>query len=151
VDDDLIAAIRRTLAAEGWQVVLAGADAGRPAYAFTIGLSRAHDHPELVVVGLDDAEPEGPAHELLEAAAEMVAEGHRFEAGAVDTELLENHSVAVRAVSSRAAEEYLGLLHEVLGEQIAAVQLVWPDRRGLLPWSPACDPAVVARQPVLEG
>lgn len=146
---DAYAEIRTEVEARGWQVVLFPSEGEVPAYAHTVGLSRSHQHPELVVVGLDEGDPDGVMHDLLEAAAELVAGGARFEADTTDDALLEGHRVAFRAIGPRQAGALLEVAREVLGAPVEAVQVVWPDHRGLMPWSPACDERVRAAQPLL--
>jgi hypothetical protein len=148
--DEVLAKIRAEVEAHGWQVVLFPAEGEAPAYGHTVGLSARFGHPELVIVGLDDGADGGLMHDVLEAAAEMVAEGHRLAPGATTAELLEGHVIAVREVGPRFAAALLEVARDVLGGEVPALQLVWPDRRGLLPWSPACDPGVRARQPLLQ-
>jgi hypothetical protein len=149
--DDLLDRIRAEIEAHGWQVVLFPAEGDAPAYGHTVGLSTRFDHPELVICGLDEGADGGVMHDVLEAAAELVAGGHRFEPGATNADLLDDHLVAVRPVDPKFAASLLEVAAEVLGTEVRALQLVWPDRRGLMPWSPACDPVVRARQPLLAG
>lgn len=145
---DPVDAIRAEVEAHGWQVVLFPEEGDAPAYGTTIGLSRRFDHPEIVVVGLDDGADGGVMHELLAAAAELVEEGGRLEPGTTNRDLLEGHTLAIRTVEPRFAVDLLEVAREVLGGDVPAVQLVWPDRRGLLPWSEACDAEVRRRQPL---
>ena len=149
--DDVIDAIRAEVEAHGFQVVLFPSEGDAPAYGHTVGLQKSHEHPEIVVVGLDDGAEGGLTHDLLESIAQEVVEGRRFVAGDTDSELLEGHTVAFRAVTTKMSEGLLGVARDVLGHYACALQLVWPDRGGLLPWSPACDPAVRARQPLLDA
>jgi len=148
-DDPVVADLRAAIAEAGYQVALVPSVDGGCAYGFTIGLSRSFAHPELVVVGLDEAEPDGLMHELLEAAAEAVAGGGRFTAGTTDKELLDGHVLAIRAVSPEHCRALLDTADRVLGSAVEALQLVWPDGRGLMPWNPVCDPRVSERQPLL--
>jgi hypothetical protein len=149
--DDMIDAIRAEVEAHGVQVVLCPSEGDAPAYGHTVGLQKSHEHPEIIVVGLDEGEEGGLTHDLLESMAQEVVEGRRFAAGDTDSDLLEGHTVAFRAVTTKMAEGLMGVARDVLGHDACALQLVWPDRRGLMPWSPACDPAVRARQPMLDA
>ncbi len=149
--DDVIDAIKAEVQAHGFQVVLFPSEGDAPAYGHTVGLQNAAEHPEIVVVGLDEGEEGGLTHDLLESLAQEIVEGRRFAAGDTDSEILEGHTVAFRVVTSQMASGLLGVARDVLGHEACALQLVWPDKRGLLPWSPACDPSVRARQPLLDA
>ena len=66
-----------------------------PGWAYTIGLSEMCGHPELVVVGLDEAE----SAEVLDAAAARVVAGGRLAAGG--SLRLMGHDFGVVAVHPR--------------------------------------------------
>jgi hypothetical protein len=149
--DEVIQAIKAEVDAHGFQVVLFPSEGDAPAYGHTVGLQKVCEHPEVVVVGLDEGEDGGLTHDLLESIAQEVVEGRRFAPGDTDGEVLEGHTVAFRVVTARMADALLGVARDVLGHEACALQLVWPDRRGLMPWSPACDPVVRARQPLLDA
>ena len=68
---------------------------GPPGWAYTIGLSEMSGHPELVVVGLDEAE----SAEVLDAAAARVVAGGRLAAGG--SLRLMGHDFGVVAVHPR--------------------------------------------------
>lgn len=148
--DDFKAAARSAIEEHGWHVVLVAADEDRPAYGLTLGLTERFGHPELCAVGLDDAQDGGLMHDLLDSAAEFVAEGGRLAAGTRNTELLVGHSLGVRPISAAMVSDWLALGVAVLGRNdFAALQLLWPDRRGRLPIDPQCESKVLASQPVL--
>ena len=42
-----------TIDRQGWAVCAVGAGAATPPFAYTVGLTRFHDHPELVMSGVD--------------------------------------------------------------------------------------------------
>ena len=143
--------IRREVAAHGFHVVIIRADGDDPGYAFTLGLASNHGHPELCCFGLDEGEQGGPLHEFLDAAARMVVEGSRFEAGTQVPGLVERFDIAVREVIPGRRDEWLGFgvrFHKNRG--FDCVQLVWPDATGRFPWESDCDPQAAAVQPLLD-
>lgn len=121
---------RAKIAAHGWTViaVFPTADNPGPSFAYTVGLSE-RGLPELSVYGL----PGRVAHPLLNEVARRMVEskraletGERIEGVLVD-------DVALVAVAMSDATE-LNLVREIYGSVAAAVQVVWPDAHGLLPW-----------------
>lgn len=150
-DEAVVESLRAAVAEAGYQIALVPSFGGRCAYGFTIGLSSSYAHPELVVIGLDEAEPDGLMHELLEAAADSVADGSRYQAGSTDHRLLDGHTLALRQVTPEHCRALLDTADRVLGREVEALQLIWPDARGLMPWSSACDARVREQQPLLDG
>lgn len=146
------ATVRAEIGAHGWHVVLVPEEDDRPAYAFTIGLLERFAHPELCVVGLDDGEEGGLMHDLIDSAAEFVAEGGRLEAGVRNSELFIGHSLGVRAISEANVNDWLALGVTLNANQsFPALQLLWPDRRGRLPFENTCESKVVEFQPMLDA
>lgn len=63
----------------GRGVVSVGGDRRTLPFAYTVGLTRYHDHPELVVSGVEGTD----AATTLNALAEHLRDGHRYAAGDV--------------------------------------------------------------------
>ncbi len=122
--DDLRALVRQF----GWAVqdVDAGPDPDDVPCSYTVGLT-AMGHPELVVVGL----PSSAAHDYLYLAVEAVRLGRRFEAG-MRTEALTGSNAPVVFVEAVDTSR-LTAVGEIYGT-VEALQLVWPDSSGHLPW-----------------
>ncbi|WP_158615067.1 DUF4262 domain-containing protein [Cellulomonas sp. PhB150] len=75
VREDLLAKIERF----GWTLCSVEAGAGSLSFTYTIGLTRFHGHPELMVSGLDEFD----AASVLNDLGERVRAGERFEHGQV--------------------------------------------------------------------
>lgn len=117
LDQVILPLVRRN----GWAVQ--GVTGRRP-FAYTVGLTDC-GLPELVVTGLRD----GVAATVLNAAAaehlhEQLVPGARVTAGGLALEVL---PVAVPG-------RHLLTAFAVYGDQVSALQLVWPDGRGRYPW-----------------
>lgn len=116
----------------GWSVCAVGPGGGHPSFAYTLGLTRYHGHPELVVSGFAATE----AMTFLNDAGEQVRRGRRFTAG----EVLETptpyrvHTVAV------ADPRRLVMAQEIYradgGPLVRGLQLVWTNPDGRWPWDP---------------
>ncbi|MGE0144153.1 MAG: DUF4262 domain-containing protein [Planctomycetota bacterium] len=148
--ESFLAAAREEITEHGYKVVLIEEDGERPAYGFTIGLSGVAKHPEVLVIGLDDAEDGGRMHDLLDAVAERVLSGEPLVVGQRDSSLLEGHLLGVRAIDAVHLSDWLAIGVAVLGrDDFPAVQLLWPDRFGRLPIDLHCEAKVIEAQPVL--
>ena len=111
------------------QYVGEGDEADEPPFAYTIGLFGL-GHPELVVVGLDHRS----AHELLERAAGLVAEGRDLVPGEVLT--WEGVARVIAEVLPNPGDVVLGAnrFYERPAEySVPALQLTWAAS-GAFPW-----------------
>ena len=102
------------------------------AFAYTVGVWRTWEHPELILVGRWQH-----AHDYLAALVEMVRGGERFAPGDTTTELLEGYEVRFGAVSDAHRLDLLTWADWLnLREPFAALQVVLPDRAGRWPEDP---------------
>jgi hypothetical protein len=127
-DDPVLVQLRALIDKHGWAVrhVGAGTEPGEAAFSYTIGLT-ALGHPEVIVTGL----PFDHAQIFLNNIGFDVRDGKRFRPGDTTEDLTEPG----KPVAFIAVEDTSGLtaVVEVYGSVIA-VQMVWPDSAGHLPW-----------------
>jgi hypothetical protein len=118
--------LRELIARHGWAVRhVVDADPAR-CVSYTVGLT-AHLHPEVVMTGL----PPQVAHTFLNIAGDLVVRRHgHLAAGEEVTELSEGRAFPVITVADTSA---LTAVAELYGD-VHAVQVVWTDSRGRLPW-----------------
>jgi hypothetical protein len=115
----------------GLHVVRGASNGDTPAFAYSIGLFRTADHPEVALFGV--------APDALEAAVrrfgERVRAGERFDEGDVAEGILEDRAVAFRRIVPRHYPPYLGYAvwyHG--GPRFPALQGIWADPAGHFPW-----------------
>jgi len=130
----------------GLHVVRGASNGDAPAFAFSIGLFRTFDHPEVAIFGL--------APEILAAAVRGVAErvraGERFDEGDVADGILDDRAVAFRRIVLRHYPPYLGYAvwyHG--GARFPALQVAWADAAGHFPWQRWFPRELRELQPVL--
>lgn len=141
-------AVLADVADRGWHVEVVPDDEEEPAHAFSVGLFRSFDHPEVIVFGPTPVD----LGELVDALATRVSRGERFEEGAVATGLLPGRPVVFRRVATRHYPTWL--THAAWyhgGLRFPAVQCVWPDAAGNFPWDRWYPRSLRAQQPVLDG
>ncbi len=148
---DIIDLFRRDIDAGGFNVAALVADDSGCDWAYSIGLHRCHDHPELLIVGLD-----APiAGAVVEVLGKEIAEGRTLVEGA-PVRLQGGLELHVRAVDDLWLErgEWFDLGREVMshwGERWPrTLQLVWSDASGAFPQRPG-DPEWTLRQPLLAA
>jgi hypothetical protein len=112
------------------------------AFAYTIGFTEL-GHPEIFVSGL------GPmAHQLFWDMYRAVKEGTRYEAGEINTTLA-TLPTAFRTLRPEAADEFCCqalYFYEDTGKTPAFLQLILPDKKGLLPWQAGYDSELMRYQ-----
>lgn len=138
-------ALLADVAERGWHV-FAAEPAGEVARAFTVGLFRSFDHPELAVLGLPRAEAVG----ALDRLAARVREGERVSPEDVVEGVVDGRLATFRAIPPRRYAAWLGYAvwyHD--GARFPALQCVWSDAERRFPWDPWFPRAARAGQPVL--
>jgi hypothetical protein len=136
--------------AYGWHVICIPADQVGPGFAYSIGLMKTFDHPEVIIFGLNSQVMHGILNNMV---AEM-RRGGSFREDHSYSGLLENYACAFRPVCSEQLPEYFGYaiwysryIRAVSG--LEAMQCFWPDKAGRFPWKSECVEAVRQLQPLL--
>jgi len=129
----------------GWHVVLVSDDEEGPGFAFTIGLFRNYQHPEVIIFGI----PHAVAHAVLNSVGEAVKAGTRLSSGDRKVEFLKDQTCAFVVFPRNSYEAYLGFARWFYkGNEFPALQCVWPDSNGHFPWEAAAAESTRSRQPV---
>jgi hypothetical protein len=120
--------IRRAITRHGWAVQYVGGDRSHAPYAYTVGLTGA-GMPELVVTGL---RAQRATTMLNDAARDMLA----AEPPSPGSMIALPDGRRVEVVRLRRPESHLAVALDLYGDEVRALQLVWADDRGRLPWHP---------------
>src|SRR4051794_34867798 len=148
-DAQVLADLRRVIDRFGWAVLHGGGSPGEPRYSHTAGLT-AFGHPEVIVVGL----PFEAGEKYLNLAGEAVRAGARFSPGVVTTALTDADSPVVFLQVEDTTR--LSVVEQFYGS-VDALQLVWPDSTGKLPWEEGhrnpstAQPLLGPRPPARDG
>ena len=130
----------------GWFVIKVGAGRSEPAFAYSMGLYQTFGHPELIVFGLDF----DTMHQLINDVGARIQRGECIRDGQVDENLLDGYRCVFRSVNKRHYDQFLcyaGWYYR--GWEFPALQLIWPDMSGKLPWECGFDERYAADQPML--
>ena len=120
--------LRDKIATFGWAVRNVADSDPAKCLSYTVGLT-AHGHPEVVMTGL----PPDVGHAFLNIVGDIVVrEGGQFIAGEETTELADGPPMPVLAVQDK---RDLTAVEAICGD-VPALQIVWTDSRGHLPWEP---------------
>ena len=131
----------------GCHVLQVQADGAAPPFAYTLGIGRTSDSPDVAVFG----QPAPAAHRLLHHYNKRVREGERFEAGQVLSGFLKGSDCVLRPVHPSHHRDFFGWnvwLHD--GPGFRMLQLVYPTVEGIWPWDPMANDWLRRWQPNLE-
>lgn len=126
--DEHLAKVRANILKYGWHVT--GVLDKEP-FAYTVGLTRFEDHPELVMTSLDPRQAQG----LLNLLGQQVQAGHRLRPGLLHAEQSPIQDFDCWLIPVDDWESHpLAVAHAIYSRRITALQVVWPDASGLFPW-----------------
>ena len=142
-DRDLL----RILEDQGWYVIKVGAGEGEPAFAYSLGLFENLGQPEVILFGLDL----DTMHTLINDVGELARKRGCFRNGDTSDELLEGYTCGFRHVTLENLRNRMTYTQWYYGhDEFPAVQLVWPDMSGKLPWELGFDERYRGDQPDLS-
>ncbi|HEY0119539.1 MAG TPA: DUF4262 domain-containing protein [Cellulomonas sp.] len=129
--EQFVAEIVGEVESAGWSIVAVEDDEGRHVDTYTVGLTRVHGHPELIVSGGGFH----TAHHVLDELAAMVSAGRRFEAG----ELLGRAELGRECLMVQVVEPSRLVMAQAVyampgAPSVPALQVVWADKAGRWPW-----------------
>ncbi len=131
----------------GWHVVGIEQDDDGPGFAYSVGLYRSFEHPEMLVIGLAI----GVMFGMVNGVGELVLGGERFEHLDESGDVVNGFNVAFRQVPVASYDDYLGCAQWYYGgDDFPTHQMVWPDSRHRYPWHSDYPVALRERQPVLS-
>ncbi|MEZ6118590.1 MAG: DUF4262 domain-containing protein [Pirellulaceae bacterium] len=97
-----------------------------PPFAYTVGLMKTHDHPELIIFGRPD-----DAHSILSDLVSAIASGSRLDTP-TEYDVLDGFPIGTRPVDESHHETYLGYAMGYVRRigrigELAAVQVYVPE------------------------
>ena len=119
-----------------------------PPFAYSVGIEKTSQAPELVVIGLKRP----LAHFIINEYNRRVRGGDRFEAGQRVSGFLERFDCQLRSVDPSYYHEYFGWnLWFYKGTRFRVLQLVYPTVEGIWPWEAGANEWFRGRQPLLDA
>lgn len=127
----------------GWSVIGVLPDDKRAGFSYSVGLSQI-GHPEIIVVGL----PPDLARSLINGIRQ---DGVIVETGRKYDNIFKGLPAIFVEVTAVNREECLRAASLInTGGIFPALQLVWPDAKGVFPWEHGVDPSMVLAQQLLD-
>jgi hypothetical protein len=118
--------MRMNIARQGWHAALVEGGRDSPAFGYTVGLTELR-HAEILITGREPRE----IYLMLAEMAHMVL-GHGTRLPATLNVRLSSRRVYLAPMEEQ--KEVLLYAHKLYGRRLRAVQAVWADESGQLPW-----------------
>lgn len=132
----------------GCHLALLEADNYMPAFAYTIGLYKKYNHPEIICFGLST----DLMGALLNHARDLVQAGEVLMPNKLYPGFLSGYEVCFLPVDKAFYADYLGYGGWFYGMSFdfPVLQMVWPDKTGKFPWEDGFNKEWKFYQPLLD-
>jgi hypothetical protein len=131
----------------GWTVMLIAETEYMPSFAYTVGLWKNFNHPELISFGFSL----NNLQLILNNAGDLIKDGKVFDLRKRFDDFFEKNDVEFIKVDERNKEDYFGkAINYYKSIDFPALQLVWSDRNNLLPWEEGFEEEFKFKQPLLD-
>lgn len=131
----------------GWSVIMIEATEYLPSFAYTIGLWRTYNHPEIISFGLTLK----TLHAILNIAGENIKCGKQYEINTTYSDFFDKVQTHIISVDQQNIKDYFGYaIWFNNGLEFPAQQLVWTDRNDKFPWQDGYENEFIYRQPLLD-
>lgn len=132
----------------GCHICLLEPDNYLPGFAYSIGLYKKFNHPEIICFGL---KTDLMGH-ILNHACSLIKAGEILVPGKLYKDFLEGYDIQFVAVDKEYYPDYLGYgcwFYDMTVD-FPAIQLIWPDKEAKFPWEPSFNTAWKFKQPMLD-
>ncbi len=144
---DLLEQTKLNIAKFGLQVIMVTSTDYSPSFAYSIGLTKTYNHPEIICFGL----PNNLAHEIINDIAEIVKNGEIIKSKKIYSEIFKDSRATFLKVDKRNIPDYFGAgLNYYANEEFNALQLIWTDRNDRFPWEENFEKEFLYEQPLLD-
>lgn len=141
--DKLIAEIE----ARGFSIITKEGTRYFPSVAYTVGLQKKLNHPEIIVFGLTTSNMKS----ILEEVVDIVKTGTKLQVATCYNNFFDNASAEFLAVDKLNIKDYFLDIPGICDtENIKALQLIWTDGKNLFPWEEGFDEEFKWKQPLLD-
>jgi len=145
--NELLEQTKLNISKFGIQVIIVDSTNYSPSFAYSIGLTKTYNHPEIICFGL----PNDLSHEIINDVAEIVKNGEIIESGKNYSKIFKDSRAMFLEIDTRNISDYFGAgLNYYGNEELNALQLVWTDRNDKFPWEENFEEEFLYRQPLLD-
>ena len=132
----------------GFHIVVVSEDEYLPGFAYTIGLTKTYNHPEIIIFGLNNK----MMHEILNGLGTDIKSGKTFEPNNDYDNVISNYPIKFLEIKKDHYQDYFGYGGWFYDNKFdfPAYQLVWTDDDGNYPWENGFNENLKFKQPILD-
>lgn len=132
----------------GFHIVFVPEDEYLPSFAYTIGLKKTYNHPEIILFGLNQQLLGG----ILNGIGEEIKNGKIYQPNTEYENIISNYPVKFLEIKKEHYQDYLGYAGWFYDKtfDFPAYQLVWTDKEGNYPWDDGFNENWKFKQPILD-
>ena len=132
----------------GFHVAVISEDGYLPGFAYTIGLKKTYNHPEIIIFGLNNE----MMHEILNGLGADIKSGKIFEPNKDYDNIISNYPIRLIEIKKEHYQDYFGYGGWFYDNKFdfPAYQLVWTDKDRKYPWEKEFNENWKFKQPILD-
>lgn len=132
----------------GFHVAVVSEDEYLPGFAYTIGLTKTYNHPEVIMFGLNNE----LMHEILNDLGAEIKNGKHFELNKDYENIISNYPVKLLEVKKEHYQDYFGYASWFYNNtfDFPAYQLIWTDKENNYPYDNGFNENWKFKQPILD-
>ncbi|MBK8110785.1 MAG: DUF4262 domain-containing protein [Saprospiraceae bacterium] len=121
-------------------------DDNGPGFAYSVGLFKTFNHPEIIIIGL---KPD-LAHILINNIGEDIKKGKQYQSALLYTDILDDFKCLMLDVPRESYKKYVGYgLWYYEGDKFPLLQCIYPTVKGIYPWEKEWPEDIIDLQPIL--
>jgi hypothetical protein len=145
--NELLSQTRDNIEKYGLQVIMVGSTSYMPSFAYSIGLYKTYNHPEIICFGL----PDSLGHAIINDVANLIKNGEAITPRKNYDNIFKDNKAEFISVDDRNIDDYFGAaLNYYELQKFPALQLVWTDRNNKFPWEENFEEKFLYDQPLLD-
>jgi hypothetical protein len=118
-----------------------------PSFAYSIGLWKTYNHPEIICFGLTKK----ILHNIINDIAELIKHGDKINTKQTYYNIFKDSRAEFLEVDKRNINDYFGYAIEYHNtNDFPALQLIWTDRKDRFPWESEFEQEFIYKQPLLD-
>ena len=145
--DELLVQTKSNVEKFGLQVIMVNPTDYSPSFAYSIGLYKTYNHPEIICFGL----PKDLAHGVINDIAELIKDGEQISPSKNYDNIFKNSRAEFLMVDERNIEDYFAAaINFYQTTKFPTLQLIWTDRNDKFPWEENFEEKFLYDQPLLD-
>jgi hypothetical protein len=146
--DNFIEKTEEHIRKSGLSVVCVSGDEKNPPFAYSVGLQKTYDHPEIICFGM----PIKLSHQIINDVAEIIKKDGKIKPNTEYTNIFKDSRAIFLPVKKNNIEGYLYVAIGYYGSNnFEALQLIWTDRNNKFPWEKGFEEEFEFYQPLLNS